>query len=65
MHLKVINTKEINGVSFYIVKYGDGTAMVKMYPFQRRTQIPDRIPCLKTKTVDGKERIVQDKQQLL
>ena len=65
MHLKVINTKEINGVSFYIVKYGDGTAMVKMYPFQRRTQIPDRIQCLKTKTVDGKVRIVQDKQQLL
>lgn len=42
MRLKVIDIKDIKDVSFYIVRYGTGTgtAMVKMYPFQRRIPIP-------------------------
>jgi len=67
MRLKVIDIKDIKDVSFYIVRYGTGTgtAMVKMYPFQRRIPIPKSIQCREIKLADGKIRIVQDKQHLL
>lgn len=65
MHLKVIDIKEINYNSFYVVKYGTGTAMVKMYPFQKGTSIPEYIQCCETKLADGKVRLVQDKHRLL
>ena len=65
MRFKVIDIKDINDNSFYIVKYGTGTVMVKMYPFQKRTPIPEYIQCYETQLADGKVRIVQDKQRLL
>ena len=65
MRLKVIDIKDLNDHSFYIVKYGAGTVMVKMYPFQKKIPIPGYILCSETKLKDGKVRIVQDKQRLL
>ena len=39
--------------------------MVKMYPFQKRTPVPEYIHCYETKLADGKVRIVQDKHRIL
>lgn len=65
MYLKVIGKKEIKGISFYIVKFGNGTEMVKMYPFQRLQHLPNLIQCHEKRTKDGKIRLIQDKQALL
>lgn len=65
MRLKVLDTKEVNGVSFFIVEHGNGTSMVKMYPFQKKQSIPVSIQCYEIILDDGKVRLIQDKQHIL